>query len=70
MATPLDSIFYGLPITSANSPVWEYVKLMPLSRCGRNFYDPFSKEDTIFKAKPARKVVNIKALKKVKEMVG
>ncbi len=32
--------------------------------------NPFTGEETVFKAKPARKVVKIRPLKKVKDMVG
>jgi len=36
----------------------------------RKGINPFTGEETVFKAKPARKVVKIKALKKLKEMVS
>jgi hypothetical protein len=32
--------------------------------------NPFTGEETVFKAKPARNVVKIRALKKVKDMVA
>ncbi len=35
----------------------------------REGINPFTKEPTVFKAKPARKAVKIKAFKKLKEMV-
>lgn len=36
----------------------------------RKGINPFTGEETVFKAKPARKVVKIKALKKLKDMVS
>ncbi len=36
----------------------------------RKGINPFTGEETVFKAKPARKVVKIKPLKKLKDMVG
>jgi len=36
----------------------------------RKGINPFTGEETVFKAKPARKVVKIKPLKKVKDMVA
>ena len=36
----------------------------------RKGINPFTGEKTIFKAKPARKVVKIRPLKKIKDMVG
>jgi nucleoid DNA-binding protein len=39
------------------------------SRPAREGINPFTGEKTMFKAKPARKVVKIRALKKLKEMV-
>jgi nucleoid DNA-binding protein len=36
----------------------------------RKGINPFTGEETIFKAKPARKVVKIRPLKKIKDMVG
>lgn len=36
----------------------------------RKGINPFTKEETIFKAKPARNVVKIRPLKKMKDMVG
>jgi len=36
----------------------------------RKGFNPFTKEETMFKAKPARRVVKIRPLKKVKDMVG
>lgn len=35
----------------------------------RKGINPFTGEETVFKAKPARKVVKVKALKRLKEMV-
>ncbi len=35
----------------------------------RKGINPFTKEETIFKAKPARTVVKVRALKKMKDMV-
>lgn len=40
------------------------------ARPARRGINPFTGEEVMFKAKPARKVVKIKALKKLKEMVG
>jgi len=40
------------------------------ARPARKGINPFTGEEVMFKAKPARKVVKIKALKKLKEMVG
>jgi nucleoid DNA-binding protein len=45
------------------------VKKKPATKA-RKGINPFTKEETIFKAKPARKVVKIRPLKKVKDMVG
>ena len=45
------------------------VKRKPATKARKGF-NPFTKEETMFKAKPARKVVKIKPLKKVKDMVG
>jgi len=45
------------------------VKKKPATKARKGF-NPFTKEETIFKAKPARKVVKIRPLKKVKDMVG
>lgn len=39
------------------------------ARPARKGINPFTGEEVMFKAKPARKVVKIKALKKLKEMV-
>ncbi len=36
----------------------------------RKGFNPFTKEEMVFKAKPARKVVKIRPLKKVKDMIG
>jgi nucleoid DNA-binding protein len=36
----------------------------------RKGINPFTGEDTVFKAGPARNVVKIRPLKKVKDMVG
>ncbi len=45
------------------------VKKKPATKA-RKGINPFTKEETVFKAKPARKVVKIQPLKKVKEMVA
>jgi len=45
------------------------VKKRPATKA-RKGISPFTGEQTVFKAKPARKVVKIKPLKKVKDMVG
>ncbi len=45
------------------------VKKKPATKARKGF-NPFTKEETVFKAKPARKVVKIRPLKKVKDMVG
>ncbi len=45
------------------------VKRKPATKA-RKGINPFTGEETIFKAKPARKVVKIRPLKKVKDMVG
>ena len=45
------------------------VKKKPATKARKGF-NPFTKEETIFKAKPARKVVKTHPLKKVKDMVG
>ncbi len=45
------------------------VKRKPATKARKGF-NPFTKEETVFKAKPARKVVKIRPLKKVKDMVG
>lgn len=45
------------------------VKKKPATKA-RKGINPFTREETIFKAKPARKVVKIKPLKKIKDMVG
>ena len=45
------------------------VKKKPATKARKGF-NPFTKEETMFKAKPARRVVKIQPLKKVKEMVG
>ena len=44
------------------------VKKKPATKA-RKGINPFTKEETMFKAKPARKVVKIRPLKKVKDMV-
>ena len=44
------------------------VKRKPATR-SRKGINPFTGEETIFKAKPARNVVKIRPLKKVKDMV-
>jgi hypothetical protein len=36
----------------------------------RKGINPFTKEETVFKAKPARNVVKIRPLKKLKDMVS
>jgi nucleoid DNA-binding protein len=45
------------------------VKKKPATKA-RKGINPFTGEETTFKAKPARKVVKIQPLKKVKEMAG
>jgi nucleoid DNA-binding protein len=45
------------------------VKRKPATKA-RKGINPFTREETVFKAKPARRAVKISALKKVKEMVG
>ncbi len=45
------------------------VKKKPATKA-RKGINPFTKEETMFKAKPARKVVKIRPLKNVKDMVG
>ncbi len=45
------------------------VKRKP-ARKARKGINPFTKEEMVFKAKPARNVVRIRPLKKVKDMVG
>jgi nucleoid DNA-binding protein len=44
------------------------VKQKPATKA-RKGINPFTGEETVFKAKPARRVVKIRPLKKVKEMV-
>ena len=44
------------------------VKRKPATKARKGF-NPFTREETMFKAKPARRVVKIQPLKKVKEMV-
>ena len=44
------------------------VKKKPATKA-RKGINPFTREETMFKAKPARKVVKIRPLKKVKDMV-
>jgi nucleoid DNA-binding protein len=45
------------------------VKRKPATKA-RKGINPFTGEETVFKAKPARNVVRIRPLKKVKDMVG
>ena len=45
------------------------VKRKPATKA-RKGINPFTREETMFKAKPARNVVKIRPLKKVKEMVA
>ncbi len=45
------------------------IKKKPATKA-RKGINPFTREETIFKAKPARRVVKIKPLKKVKDMIG
>ena len=45
------------------------VKRKPATKA-RKGINPFTREETVFKAKPARNVVKIRPLKKVKDMVG
>ncbi len=45
------------------------VKRKPATKA-RKGINPFTREEMVFKAKPARNVVKIRPLKKVKEMVG
>jgi nucleoid DNA-binding protein len=45
------------------------VKHKPATKA-RKGINPFTGEETVFKAKPARRVVKIRPLKKVKEMLG
>lgn len=45
------------------------VKKKPATKA-RKGINPFTGEETMFKAKPARKVVKIQPLKKIKDMVG
>ena len=45
------------------------VKKKPATKA-RKGINPFTREETTFKAKPARKVVKIQPLKKIKDMVG
>lgn len=45
------------------------LKKKPATRA-RKGINPFTKEETIFKAKPARNVVRIRALKKLKDMAA
>jgi nucleoid DNA-binding protein len=44
------------------------VKRKPATKARKGF-NPFTKEETVFKAKPARNVVKIRPLKKMKDMV-
>jgi nucleoid DNA-binding protein len=45
------------------------VKRKPATKA-RKGINPFTREETIFKAKPARNVVRIRPLKKIKDMVA
>ena len=45
------------------------VKRKPATKA-RKGINPFTREETVFKAKPARNVVKIRPLKKVKDMVA
>jgi nucleoid DNA-binding protein len=45
------------------------VKRKPATKA-RKGINPFTREETVFKAKPARNVVKIRPLKKIKDMVG
>ena len=45
------------------------VKKKPATKA-RKGINPFTREEMVFKAKPARKVVKIRPLKKVKDMIG
>jgi nucleoid DNA-binding protein len=45
------------------------VKKKPATKA-RKGINPFTKEETMFKAKPARRVVKIQPLKNIKDMVG
>ena len=45
------------------------VKRKPATKA-RKGVNPFTREETMFKAKPAHNVVKIRPLKKVKDMVG
>jgi nucleoid DNA-binding protein len=45
------------------------VKKKPATKA-RKGINPFTKEEMVFKAKPARQVVKIRPLKKVKDMIG
>jgi nucleoid DNA-binding protein len=45
------------------------VKRKPATKA-RKGINPFTGEETVFKARPARNVVKIRPLKKVKDMVG
>ena len=45
------------------------VKRKPATKA-RKGINPFTREETMFKARPARNVVRIRPLKKVKDMVG
>lgn len=45
------------------------VKKKPATKA-RKGINPFTGEETVFKARPARKIVKIRPLKKVKDMVG
>jgi len=45
------------------------VKKKPATKA-RKGINPFTGEETMFKAKPAHRVVKIKPLKRVKDMIG
>lgn len=46
------------------------VKIRKAATKARKGINPFTKEETVFKAKPARNIVKVRALKALKEMVG
>ena len=45
------------------------VKKKPATKA-RKGINPFTGEETVFKAKPARRVIKIRPLKKLKDMAG
>ena len=55
----------GYAAAWAFSFVWSRVG----SFCNQFGINPFTKEETVFKAKPARNVVKIRPLKNLKDMV-